>query len=406
MTLVQNPSAFLSDRARGVRQSAVRDVFDLAMTPGLISLAGGNPWLDDLPLDELGRIAQELVAQQGQVSLQYGTGQGTPEMRQAACTVMAADGIPDADPELVTITPGSQAGIDTAARMLGNPGDVVVVEDPSFVGALNTFNTWELDAVATPTDEHGLIPEGLRETLQRLRREGRRIAFLYTIPSFANPSGALLPADRRDEVAQICREAGVLIVEDNPYGQLAFGADPVPPIAAKHRDQVIYLSTMSKIFSPGVRVGWALCPPALQRAFYLSAESAYIHASILSQMLTTAFVTHCDWTGHVQRATAEYQVRADALVDQLRQELDPAITFIQPQGGFFLWGTLPQGADTLPLMHEAAEQGVVFVPGGAFSPDDVPHPTFRLAYSFVPGEQLREGVRRLAPVLNGALDRL
>ena len=297
---MRNLRDHLSQRAVGVKQSAVRDVFDIAMDPNLVSLAGGNPWLADLPLDELGRIASDLMTRFGTESLQYGPGQGTEEMRAAATAVMAADGIPDADPDLVVITPGSQAAIDTACRAFANPGDVVVVEDPTFVGALTTFTTWQLEAVATGTDDHGLVPAALDETLTRLAAEGRRVAFLYTIPSFANPSGALLPPGRRAEVGAICEKHGVLIVEDNPYGQIAFDGEPVAPIAADHRDNVVHLGTMSKIFSPGVRIGWALVPAALKREFYLCAESAYIHASTYSQMLSTAFVTQLDWQGHVR----------------------------------------------------------------------------------------------------------
>jgi 2-aminoadipate transaminase len=403
---MDDPSAFLSDRARGVRQSAVRDVFDLAMTPGVVSLAGGNPWLGDLPLEDLGRVADELVARQGHLSLQYGAGQGTPELRDAACAVMDVDGIADPDPDHVVITPGSQAAIDTAARMLGNPGDVVVVEDPTFVGALNTFNTWQLDAVPTPADDEGLIPALLRTTLRRLRAEGRRVAFLYTIPSYANPSGAFMPAERREEVARICREEQVLIVEDNAYGQLGFQDGPVAPIAAAHRDRVIYLGTISKIFSPGVRIGWALVPPALLREFYLSAESAFVCPPVLSQMLSTAFLTRFDWQAHVARCAAEYARRCDALIDEMERTLDPRVRWMRPAGGFFVWSRMPDGVDTLPLMQAAAANGVVFVPGGAFTAREGPDPHFRLAFSFAAPETLREGVRRLAPVLNDAVQSL
>ena len=388
-----------------MKQSAVRDVFDIAMDPNLVSLAGGNPWLDDLPLTELSQTAADLVAKHGTESLQYGTGQGTDEMRAAACTVMAADGIPDADPEHVVITPGSQAAIDTACRAFANPGDVVVVEDPTFVGALTTFTTWQLDTVATGTDDQGLVPEQLDETLTRLKDEGRRVAFLYTIPSFANPSGALLPASRRDEVAAICQKHGVLIVEDNPYGQIAFDGNPVEPIAARHRDNVVYLGTMSKIFSPGVRIGWALVPAALKREFYLSAESAFIHASTYSQMLSTAFVNDFDWTGHVAHVTQLYRERANTLVGAIREHWDPAVEFIDPRGGFFLWATLPEGVDTLEMMTEGIKAGAVFVPGAAFTPVEGTHSTLRLAYSFVSAEKLTEGVRRLAPVVNEAVAR-
>ncbi|OFR88400.1 aminotransferase [Micrococcus sp. HMSC067E09] len=396
---------FLSQRALGVKQSAVRDVFDIAMDPNLVSLAGGNPWLSGLPLDELGKTAGELVSRHGTESLQYGPGQGLEPMRQAACTVMAGDGIPDADPELVVITPGSQAAIDTACRAFANPGDVVVVEDPTFVGALTSFNTWELDAVAAGTDEHGLIPAELDATLELMEAEGRRVAFLYTIPSFANPSGALLPEDRRDEIARICAKHGVLIVEDNPYGQIAFDGRPLAPIAAKHRDQVVYLGTMSKIFSPGVRIGWALVPAALKREFYLSAESAFIHASTHGQMLSTAFVDHFDWQGHVREVSGLYKERAEALWDAVKEHWDPAVEFIRPQGGFFLWGSLPEGADTLELMTEGIKAGAVFVPGAAFTPVEGTHSTLRLAFSFVEAEKLVEGVKRLAPVVNEAVAR-
>ncbi|MDO5634389.1 MAG: PLP-dependent aminotransferase family protein [Micrococcus sp.] len=394
----------LSQRARGVKQSAVRDVFDIAMDPRLVSLAGGNPWLADLPLDELAKIASDLVAQHGTESLQYGPGQGIESMRRAAATVMAADGIPDADPELVVITPGSQAAIDTACRTFANPGDVVVVEDPTFVGALTSFNTWELDAVATPTDEDGLVPAQLAETLDRLAAEGRRVAFLYTIPSFSNPSGALLPAERRDEVARICAERGVLVVEDNPYGQIVFEGEPVAPIAAKHRENTVYLGTMSKIFSPGVRIGWALVPADLKREYYLAAESAFIHASTYSQMLGTAFVEQIDWRGHVTSVTQLYKQRAEALMGAVREHWDPSVEFITPKGGFFLWGSMPDGVDTLELMQAGIQAGAVFVPGAAFSPVEGPHSTLRLAFPFAEAERLVEGVRRLAPAVNAAVD--
>ncbi|MDY6054625.1 PLP-dependent aminotransferase family protein [Micrococcus sp.] len=394
----------LSDRAAGVRQSAVRDVFDIAMDPSLVSLAGGNPWLSGLPLEELGAAAARLVAQEGTTSLQYGPGQGTERMRQAACTVMAADGLPGADPDLVVVTPGSQAAIDTACRAFANPGDVVVVEDPTFVGALTSFTTWQLDAVATPTDEHGLVPAALDATLTRLRSEGRRVAFLYTIPSFANPSGLLLPEDRRDEVAEMCARHDVLIVEDNPYGQIAFDGAPLAPIAARHRERTVYLGTMSKIFSPGVRVGWALVPAALKREFYLCAESAFIHASTTSQMLATAFVEEFDWQGHVREVTGLYRARARALQTAVDEHWRPGFEYTAPRGGFFLWGRLPPGVDTVELMRAGIEAGAVFVPGAAFTPVEGMHSTLRLAYSFVDEDTLVEGVRRLAPVVQAAVE--
>lgn len=339
---MRNLRDHLSQRAVGVKQSAVRDVFDIAMDPNLVSLAGGNPWLADLPLDELGRIASDLMTRFGTESLQYGPGQGTEEMRAAATAVMAADGIPDADPDLVVITPGSQAAIDTACRAFANPGDVVVVEDPTFVGALTTFNTWQLEAVATGTDDHGLVPAALDETLTRLAAEGRRVAFLYTIPSFANPSGALLPGPPRRggrdlREARRAHRGGQPVRADRVRRRARRPDHRRPPGQRgppRHDVQDLL---------PGVRIGWALVPAALKREFYLCAESAYIHASTYSQMLSTAFVTQLDWQGHVRHVTGLYRERAAALVDAVREHWDPAVEFITPQGGFFLWATLPAG---------------------------------------------------------------
>lgn len=392
-----------SVRAANIKQSAVRDVFDISIRPGLVSLAGGSPYLRSLPLEDLGRTAQKIIAEHGLEALQYGGGQGMAELRSLVCDVMAAEGIVGASPDDIVITTGSQSAQDVAAKVFCDPGDVILCEDPTYVGALNTFEAYEVDVVTVPMDEDGLIPDELERIIGELEAEGRTIKLLYTIPSFNNPSGITLAADRRQRVVDICRAHTILVLEDNPYGMLRFDGEPLEPLRAANPEDVIYLGSFSKIFAPGVRLGWALVPRHLYRRFYLACEAVVLCPSPLTQMLVTAYLTEYDWRGHLQSMRGLYRERCEAMLGALSAELPDDVHWTTPDGGFFVWVTLPEGIDTYPLLYTAIDAGVVFIPGAAFTPSDEPSNRLRLAFSAVSPEDIVEGVRRLAPILRDAI---
>lgn len=392
-----------SSRAAKIKQSAVRDVFDISMRAGLVSLAGGNPYLKSLPLERLGQAAAKIIREEGMTALQYGSGQGTLELRRQICEVMAAEGILDARPENVVITSGSQSAQDVATKVFCNPGDVVLVENPTYVGALNTFEAYEVQVETVEMDDDGLIPERLQATINALKEQGKNIKFLYTIPSFNNPSGITLAKERRQRIVDICRRANILVVEDNPYGLLRFDGHPLAPLRADNPDDVIYLGSFSKIFAPGLRIGWALVPAHLQRRYYLASEAVTLCPPTFNQMLITAYLQDFDWKAQIETYRGIYEERCAAMLAALEEEMPAGVTWTHPEGGFFVWVTLPDHVDTYPLLGKAIDAGVVFIPGAAFTHSDKPSNKLRLAFSAVPPETIAEGVRRLAPVLREAI---
>ena len=392
-----------SERAANIKQSAVRDVFDISLRPGLVSLAGGSPYLQSLPLERLGQSAAKIIAEHGLTALQYGGGQGTEELRAQICEVMAAEGILDAKPENVVITAGSQSAQDVATKVFCNPGDVVLVEDPTYVGALNTFEAYQVEVGTVPMDEHGIIPDLLEARIAALQTAGKNVKFLDPIPSFNNPSGISLAAERRQQVVDICRNANILVLEDNPYGLLRFDGQPLTPLRAGNPDDVIYMGSFSKIFAPGLRIGWALVPAHLQRRYYLASEAVTLCPPTLNQMLVSAYLRDYDWRGQIATYRGLYQERCEAMLAALEKYMPEGLNWTRPQGGFFIWVTLPEGIDTYPLLQKAIEAGVVFIPGAAFTHSDEPSNKLRLAFSAVPPDAIEEGVRRLAPVLREAV---
>ncbi|WP_179390399.1 PLP-dependent aminotransferase family protein [Psychromicrobium silvestre] len=397
-----SPTELFSKRAANIKQSAVRDVFEISMQPGLISLAGGNPYLQSLPLAELGQSAAQVIAEQGLEALQYGGGQGTRELREQICQVMAAEGITDADPDNVVITAGSQSAQDVAAKVFCDPGDVVLVEDPTYVGALNAFEVYQVEVLPAVVDGEGLVPEALRQRLAELREAGKKVKLLYTIPTFNNPSGVTLAETRRQQIIDICREEHVLILEDNPYGLLKFDGHPEAPLRARDAENVIYLGSFSKIFAPGLRIGWALVPAELKQRFYLASEAVTLCPPSFNQMLISAYLRDYDWMGQIRRYRELYSERCETMIEALEEHMPAGVEWTRPAGGFFVWLTLPEHVDTYPLLQEGIAAGVVFVPGAAFTTASHSN-SLRLAFSAVSSENIREGVKRLAPVLAKAI---
>ena len=389
-------------RVRGMTASEIRALFAVASRPEVVSLAGGAPYIAALPLDAVGEMVDRLVAEQGATTLQYGIGQGTLELRERICEVMALSGIDvgcGASPEDVVVTVGGQQALDLIARLFLDPGDVVLAEGPTYVGALGVFQAAQAQVVHVPMDADGLIPEALEQAITEVARSGRRAKFLYTIPTFQNPAGVTLSEQRREQVLDICERAGLLVVEDDPYGQLSFDGDAPAPLRARRRDGVFYLSTFSKTFAPGLRVGWILAPHAVRDKLVIASEAQILCPSAFAQAAITTYLSTMPWREQLKVYREIYRERRDALLDALADYMPPGTRWTEPGGGLFVWATLPEGLDAKAMMPRAIAARVAYVPGTGFYADGSGGGNMRLNFSFPPPERIREGVRRLATVM-------
>lgn len=386
-----------ADRALGMKQSEVRSLFAVANRPEVVSLAGGMPNISGLPLDFLAEMSARLIRDHGTTILQYGSGQGREDLREMISEVMKPDGIRGHADDIV-VTTGSQQALDLISEVFINPGDVVLAEAPSYVGALGTFRAYQASIVHVPMDSDGLIPEALEATILRLRDEGRPIKFLYTIPNFHNPAGVCLSAERRPVIAEICKRHHVLIVEDNPYGLLGFEGNPIPAIQTHNPDGVVYLGSFSKTFAPGYRVGWALAPAAVTARLTLANENALLCPSTFAQMSIAEYLKTYDWYQQVKEYREVYHERGQAMQAAL-EEYMPMCTWNKPSGGFYTWVKLPEGLDAQAMLPRAVTNLVAYVSGTAFYADGQGHDHMRLSFCFPTPENIREGVRRLSQVV-------
>jgi 2-aminoadipate transaminase len=390
-------------RVRGMTTSEIRALFAVASRPEVVSLAGGSPYIAALPLDAVGEMLGRLAADQGAVSLQYGIGQGTVELRERICEVMALSGIRGASPDDVVVTVGGQQAIDLLARLFLDPGDVVLAEGPSYVGALGVFQAAQAQVHHVAMDDEGLIPAALEEAIAAVARTGRRAKFLYTIPTFQNPAGVTLTEERREQVLEICERAGLLVVEDDPYGMLSFEGDAPLPLRARRRDGVFYVSTFSKTFAPGLRVGWILAPHAVREKLVMMSEANVLCPSAFAQGAVTQYLTTMPWREQIKSYREIYRERRDVLLAALRDLMPAGTSWTNPTGGLFVWTTLPEGLDSKAMMPRAIAARVAYVPGTGFYADGTGTSNMRLNFSYASPERLREGVRRLAGVMEQEL---
>ncbi len=391
-----------ADRAAGMVPSEIRALFAVASRPEVVSLAGGMPYVSALPLDEFGGMVGELIARNGAEALQYASAQGDPRLREQICDVMALEGV-QACADDVIVTVGAQQALDLVTRIFVNPGDVILAEGPSYVGALGTFASYQADVVHVAMDEGGLVPEALEETLLRLRREGRTVKFLYTVPTFQNPAGVTLTADRRTRLLELAAEHDILIIEDNPYGLLGFDGEPMRALRADDSERVIYLGTFSKTIASGLRVGWALAPHAVRAKLVLAAESAVLCHSSFSQLAVREYLATQPWREQIKEFRQLYRERRDAMLDALDTLMPEGCTWTRPAGGFFVWLTLPEGLDAKAMAPRAIAERVAYVPGTGFYADGNGRRDMRISYCYPEPDRIREGVRRLAGVIENEL---
>ena len=393
-----------ADRTAGLSASEVRALFAVASRPEVVSLAGGMPFVAALPPELMAGAFERMMASQGKQALQYSSGQGIPALREQILEVMALEGI-RASVDDVVVTTGSQHALELVTKLFINPGDVVLAEGPSYVTAMVVFNSFQADINHVPMDEHGLIPEALRQAISRLKAAGKSIKFLYTIPSFSNPAGVTLTWERRLEILEICRANDILVLEDNPYGLLYFDSPAPQAMRSVDEDGVVYLGTFSKTLAPGFRVGWALAPHAIREKLILANEAAVLSPSSFSQLMISEYLSTADWKGQINTFRDIYRERRDAMLAALAEYL-PQLSWTVPNGGFYVWVTLPDYMDSKAMLPRAVKELVAYTPGTAFYADGNGRSNIRLSFCYPTPEFIREGIRRLSVVINGELDLL
>jgi len=393
-----------ADRTAGLSASEVRALFAVASRPEVVSLAGGMPYVSALPPELVSGALERVMRDHGPEALQYGSGQGTPAIREQILEVMALEGI-RASVDDVVVTTGSQQALDLVTKLFIDKGDVILAESPSYVGAIGVFRSYQADVVHVATDNDGMVPESLRETITRTRAAGKTIKLLYLIPNFHNPAGVTLSWERRLEIIEIARSNNILILEDNPYGLLYFDGPPPQAMRSVDTDGIIYLGTFSKTFAPGLRVGWAVAPHAIREKLILANESAVLSPSAFTQNVITSYFSGADWRGQIDTFRGIYRERKEALVSSLSEHL-PDLTWTNPTGGFYVWLTLPQHLDSKAMLPRAVKELVAYTPGTAFFANGDGRHNIRLSFCYPTPDAIRLGVRRLTKVINGETELL
>ena len=350
----------------------------------------------DVGMRRLEGVSTEVLEKDGKAALQYGPTDGLPALRQHICKLMEPQGL-HAQPADILITAGSQQGLSFAGMLFVDPGDVIITESPSYLGALNAFKAYQPTFVEVDMDEEGMKMEVLEKALEENKG---KVKFIYTIPDFQNPTGRTMAIDRRKKLVELANKYGVYIVEDNPYGALRFEGEIQPAIKSfDTEDRVVYLGTMSKIFSPGMRIGWIYANPEVLNKFNLIKQGADLQCNSMAQRQCSVFFDQYDIQAHIQKIVKVYRKRRDLMLSTMQECFPKNVTWTHPEGGLFLWVTLPEGLDSAVVFEKALEKKVAFVAGEPFYPNGGNANHFRMNYSAMPDEKIVEGVKRLGEVL-------
>ncbi len=391
-----------ADRVTGLAASEIRALFAVAERPEIVSFAGGMPDLSVMDLDAVATMTSDIIRDQGLIALQYGGGQGRLELREALVDLMSHAGVPATADELI-ITVGGQQALELIAKCFIDPGDIVIAEGPTYVGAVGAMSSHQADVRHVPMDADGMRMDLLEELLVRLKAEGRRAKYVYTIPNHQNPGGVSMSEERRQRLAGLAVEHDLLVLEDDAYGLLGFDGETGTSLRSLVPDRVIYLGTMSKTFSPGVRTGWIAAPTPVREKLVLLREAADLCPSNLTQLMIERWLRTQPWQEQVKRYRALYQQKAELMLETLHNEMPAEVAWTTPRGGFFVWLTVPTGIDTSALLAKAIGRRVAYVPGRGFYDDGSGSDQMRLCFSYPPLDRIREGVSRLAELLHDEL---
>jgi 2-aminoadipate transaminase len=392
-------AGLFAGRTKVMRSSAMRDLMAVTAQPGVISLAGGLPDTSSFPAKtfaaQMTRIAQESAAE----ALQYGPTEGFRETVDCIVEVMGVEGMLP-DPEDVIVTTGGQQAIDLLCKALIDPGDAVICEAPTYPGAIPVFCSYEAETIQIECDGEGMRIDELESALERLGGEGRRPKLIYSVPSFQNPAGVTMSLERRQRLVELARARELLVVEDNPYGLLRFGGEALPPLyQLDGGDFVVYVGTFSKILSPGIRLGWAVAPPPVMEKVVLGKQASDLCTSTLTQYFVREYFAEGRWREYIASLVEIYRQRRDTMLEALRTHFPPQASWTEPEGGLFVWATLPPYIDTSDLLAKALREDVAFVPGQAAYVDGRGRNSMRLNFSGGSEEEIREGIRRIGKVI-------
>lgn len=405
---IERYAQLFASRADRVKTSAMRDMMSITDRPEVISLASGMPDTASFPADLLESVFVDMARHHSAELLQYTPTEGILPVKRRIAEVMAAENI-SADVDNILVTTGGQQAIDLVTRVLIDPGDTIITEAPTYPGAVPSFLSFQAEAVQIDLDDDGMRIDLLEAELERLDREGIKPKFIYTVPTFQNPAGVTMSLERRKRLIEIATERELLVLEDNPYGMLRYSGEPVPTLRELDGGNfVVYLGTFSKILAPGLRIGWIEGPSPVIEKCNIAKAAADLNSSGPAQFLIESYFEQADWRDWIKTASAIYKSRRDAMLAAMDDHFPPEASWTKPEGGLFIWATLPEQIDTTDLLTRSLRSNVAFVPGaGAFlgsKPDPRGRNTMRLNFSGVPEDRIVEGIRRIGEVVEEQLE--
>jgi 2-aminoadipate transaminase len=391
---IENPNPIqwrFAERADQLQSSFIREILKITQQPEIISFAGGLPSPATFPVEEMKRAFDKVLTENGKVALQYGPTDGYLPLRQWIADSLSTDGA-RIIAEQVLMVSGSQQALDLLGKVMIDEGSRVLVETPSYLGALQAFSVYRPEFVSVETDEHGLVPQSIGPVA-----DGARL--LYALPNFQNPTGRTLSVARRLELVETCASHGLPLIEDDPYGALSYSGEPLPKMVTMNPDGVIYMGSFSKVLTPGIRLGYVVAPLPLVRRLELAKQAADLHTSQLTQMVVHEVIKDGFLQGHIPTIRSLYGNQCQAMLEAMAQHFPAGVSWTRPEGGMFIWVTLPQQIDAMKLLEQAIANKVAFVPGAPFYANTPETNTLRLSFVTVPPERIREGVAILGKLI-------
>ncbi len=388
-------AGLLAKRMNAMKASEIREILKITQRPEVISFAGGLPAPELFPLEEMKHVAELVLNESGRKALQYSTTEGFEPLREQIARRMNGKFGTQVSCENILITSGSQQALDFSGKLFLDEGDIILCESPTYLAAISAFKAYQPQFIEVPTDENGMIMADLEEMIKK-----HRIKFIYVIPDFQNPTGRTWSLERRKQLIEVANRYEIPVIEDNPYGELRFEGAILPAIKSfDQKGLVVFVSTFSKTFCPGLRIGWIAADSHFIEKYVLIKQGADLHTSSISQREIAKYLELYDFEAHIRKIIQVYRNRRNAIVDAMQAHFPSDLVFTRPQGGLFTWVELPKTMKAVELLHHAIQQEVAFVPGDSFFPNRIVENTFRLNYSNMPDERIYEGIQRLAKVI-------